>query len=67
MAHIYLTFQCGCFKRSDYQDGAAFATLEEAKIKASEMVEDMNENFCGKHKFSIIEDGNSIKISVEEN
>ena len=65
MAKVNMEFECKCFKASKYENGVEYASLEEARKKAGEMVADMNENFCGKHKFGVKDDGEDVMITVE--
>ena len=67
MATLTVAFECGCFKRSDYKARQTFDTPQAAKIKAEEMIEDMNENFCGRHSFALdARDSENLIITVME-
>ncbi len=66
MAQITMEMECGCFKRSGYDPVQKFATREEAIKRAEDMVEDMNESFCGLHRFSIDDSNDDIIIHVEK-
>ena len=59
--------QCGCFKRSDFQDEQTFESKEEALKEALAMCEDMNETFCQKRNFSVVEEGDTMMIKLEMN
>ena len=59
--------QCGCFKRSDFQDEQTFESKEEALKEALAMCEDMNETFCQKHNFSVVEEGDTMMIKLGMN
>ena len=59
--------QCGCFKRSDFQDEQTFESKEEALKEALAMCEDMNETFSQKHNFSVVEEGDTMMIKLEMN
>lgn len=67
MSKITVEFECGCFKRSGYDSIQEFTTKEEAEERASDMVEDMNESFCGMHNFSVDSSGDDIVIKVKSN
>jgi hypothetical protein len=67
MITVKMEKQCGCFKRSDFQEEQTFETKEEALKEALEMCEDMNETFCQKHNFSVVEDGDILMIKVDMN
>lgn len=67
MSRVIIEKECGCFKRSDYNNNVAYATKEEALTKALEIAKDMNETFCKKHCFTTVENGNDIVIKVDMN
>lgn len=53
MYKIEILKQCGCFTRRGMQGEYHYATREEADKKAQNLLTEMNEEFCGKHKFEI--------------
>ena len=59
--------QCGCFKRSDFQASQSFESKDQALLEASALVQEMNETFCNKHLFSVLEDGEHFTISLAAN
>lgn len=63
MHKIIVENQCGCFKRSDLQSDISMESKEEALSKAIQMKNQMNEEFCHKHEFQLIEDSNNFVIS----
>jgi len=65
MAKINVELECGCFKKSDYENGKEFASKDEALQEAKLMESYMNQNFCQKHIFSVVEKGDDIHIAVE--
>ena len=67
MITVKMETQCGCFKRSDFQDEQTFGSKEEALKEALAMCEDMNETFCQKHNFSVVEDGDTMMIKLGMN
>ena len=67
MITVKMEKQCGCFKRSDFQDEQTFESKEEALKEALAMCEDMNETFCQKHNFSVVEEGDTMMIKLEMN
>lgn len=67
MSTIIVEKECGCFKREGYQNNIVCESKEEALTKALEMTEDMNETFCKKHCFSVVEDGENIVIKMDMN
>jgi len=64
MFKVVIEKECGCFQRSDLQNNLAFASKDEALIKTLEMKDDMNDNFCGRHKFKVQEVGNDFVIAM---
>jgi hypothetical protein len=67
MITVKMEKQCGCFKRSDFKEEQTFESKEEALKEALAMCEDMNETFCQKHNFSVVEDGDAMIIKMELN
>ena len=64
MYTVSIDRECGCFKRSELENNATFENNDDALIKAQSMVNHMNDKFCGKHGFSLSENGNSFEISM---
>jgi hypothetical protein len=64
MSTINVTMECGCFKRSPFENGQSFESKDDALMKGQEMIQTMNTKFCGKHEFSLAEDGENFTISV---
>ena len=67
MIDLIIEKQCGCFKKSSYNAVKTFDSIEEATNEASIMCEDMNKNFCLKHKFFYEKNQNNIIIKMEIN
>ncbi len=67
MITLTMEKQCGCFKKSDFEATQTFETKEEALKEAVAMCEDMNETFCQKHNFTVVEDGDNLVIKMEMN
>jgi hypothetical protein len=44
-----------------------FDNKDEALTEAGEWAEEMNDTFCRKHRFNVIEEGNDLLIQVEMN
>lgn len=60
--------ECGCFKREGYPSSKTFPTKDEALQEALAWSADMNETFCQKHNFSVVEEGdNTLLIKVDLN
>jgi len=67
MFNVKMEKECGCFKRSGMESLKTFDNKDDAMIEATQWAEEMNETFCQKHNFSIIEEGNDLIIKVEMN
>jgi len=67
LVELIIEKQCGCFKKSSYNAISSFLTLDDARKEAQVMCEDMNKNFCLKHKFYYEESQNNITIKMEIN
>ena len=65
MFKIIVEKECGCFKRSSFINNAQVASKDEALTKSLEMVQHMNDEFCGKHKFKVEEAGNAFLIKMQ--
>jgi hypothetical protein len=67
MFKIEMEKECGCFKKSDYTKEMSFSSKDEALIQAMLMENHMNKEFCQKHTFKAVEEGeNKIFIRVSE-
>lgn len=64
MFNIVVDRECGCFKRSSLENNISMDSKDEALSKSLEMKAHMNEKFCGKHGFSVQEDGNTFVITM---
>jgi len=65
MSKINVELECGCFRKSAYENGMEFATKDAALQQALLMESYMNQKFCQKHIFTVIESGENINIAVE--
>ncbi len=59
--------QCGCFRRSNHEAHLTFEDKDTALIEATAMAKDMNTNFCSKHAFVVMEDGENLVIALASN
>ena len=57
--------ECGCFKRSIYDNNMSFESKDDALMQATMMVQHMNTKFCQKHDFEAREENGNIFISVD--
>ena len=64
MFTVKMEKECGCFKRSDYEGVQTFASKDDALIEATEMANEMNETFCKKHTFTVLEEGETFLIQL---
>jgi len=67
MYNVTMEKECGCFKRSDLAASQSFESKDDALTEAQNMVDKMNKEFCKKHVFSVIEDGENFTIKVAMN
>lgn len=66
MAGVEVEKRCGCFTRTKFDGSLKFDTKEQALKKAKEMLHIMNNDFCGRHKFKIVEEDDMVKIVEDE-
>jgi hypothetical protein len=64
MFNIKIERECGCFKRSGMPTIKAFDNKDDALIEAGEWSDEMNETFCKKHSFTVVEEGNDLIIKM---
>ncbi len=64
MSTINIDRECGCFKRSSLENNKSFESKDDAMMEAQKMVSHMNEKFCGKHGFTLSENGNNFSITM---
>ena len=62
MFTINVDKECGCFKRSMYDNNQGFNDKDTALIEATSMLRTMNEEFRQKHEFVLSEEGNTFQI-----
>lgn len=64
MFKINVDKECGCFKRSAYENGMSFESKDDALLQAQIMVDHMNTKFCQKHEFALSENGTDFNIAM---
>jgi hypothetical protein len=64
MFTISVDKECGCFKKSSFENNKSFESNDDALIEAQSMINHMNSKFCGKHDFTLSENGSSFSISM---
>ena len=65
MFTISVDKECGCFKKSNFENNTTESTKDNALLKAQHMVNYMNDEFCQKHSFTLREEGNTFAISMD--
>ena len=63
MYKIIVSNQCACFKKSNLENNLKFQSKDEALLKAIEMKNTMNNDFCKKHEFDLQEMYKNFVIS----
>ena len=63
MHKIIIENECGCFRRSELENNLSLPSKEEALSKAIWIKNHMNEAFCKKHDFQLVENENNFIIS----
>lgn len=66
MISVKVEKECGCFKRSDFENNISFDSKDEALTCAINMSNQMNDEFCGKHTFIVSEIDNDLVITMEQ-
>ncbi len=66
MHKIIVEKECGCFRRSDLENNIEFTSKDDALSKAIDMKNQMNEEFCGKHEFDLVEFQNNFVINFAQ-
>ena len=65
MPTINIAQECGCFKKSSLENNKQFESKDDALIEALSMHKHMNEEFCGKHSFELMENGDDFIIAMK--
>lgn len=56
--------QCGCFKKSGDAPIREFDNKDDALIEANHWKDHMNETYCEKHVFNVVEQGDDLMITM---
>ena len=67
MFNVRIEKECGCFKRSGMPTIKAFDNKDDALVEANDWADEMNETFCRKHRFVVVEEGNDLLITMAMN
>lgn len=65
MFTITVEKECGCFKKSAFENNKTFESKDDALLQAQIMTNHMNDKFCQKHEFTLREDGKTFNIGVD--
>lgn len=66
MAHkVIVEKQCGCFKKSGDGPIRHFDNKDDALIAANSWKDEMNETYCDKHLFNVVESGDDLMITMD--
>lgn len=57
---------CGCFKKSDFENNLEITSKDEALSTAIKMKNHMNQEFCRKHEFELVEHASNFVISFRQ-
>ena len=66
MYKVIVEKQCGCFKRSGHEGEVSFASKDDALLHANERKNEMNDEWCKKHNFYVLEEGDHFIIKMGE-
>ncbi len=64
MFTINVDKECGCFRKSAYDNNMGFDSKDDALIQAQSMVNHMNTKFCQTHEFMLSENGQNFSIAM---
>lgn len=67
MYRVEVKNSCRCFLRSGMIENQHFASAAEAKAEAEAMVEQMQRDFCKKHRFVLTQTGFVFTVSIVPN
>lgn len=63
MHKIIVETECACFKKSDLENNIELNSKDKALMKALRMKNTMNQEFCRKHDFQVIEKDDNFLIA----
>ena len=66
MVKVTIEKRCGCFTREGLEGTSGFVSNSYVDKKVAELLDLMNNKFCGKHKFKKQETANEIVIVEDE-
>ena len=65
MYKVIIEKECGCIRRSDIPKERSFDDKDDALIEAGAMARQMNDDFCGKHQFAVMQEGEDFLITMQ--
>lgn len=65
MYKVIMEKACGCFKRSGEEPVKEFENKDDALIAANAWKNMMNDDYCGKHTFNVMEEGDDLLIVMQ--
>ena len=63
--HVVMEKLCGCAKKNNLAQIESFTCKEDAQEFAYALADRLNNSYCGKHGFDVVEVGENFVISVE--
>lgn len=66
MYHVVVEKLCACAKKNGLERIRSFDSREEAEEHAYEWADNLNNIYCGKHGFDVVEVEDNFVISLEE-
>ena len=63
--HVVMEKLCGCAKKANLSRIESFTCKEDAQEFAYALADKLNNSYCGKHGFDVVEVGENFVISVE--
>ncbi len=67
MVTVKMAKMCGCAKRANIKESQSFESMEDAIKEAQALAEEMNETFCKKHNFSVVQNSSEELVVIEVN
>ena len=65
MHKIIIERECGCVRRANIPTVSTFNDKDDALIEAGALARKMNDDFCGKHQFTVRQEGEDFLITMQ--
>lgn len=65
MYKVIIERACGCVRRANMPTESVFTEKDDALVEAGRMAQEMSDDFCGKHNFSVQEAGEDFLITMQ--